>query len=80
MSKINSSTVALEAGRSRTMLAQRAPGYERICALLFPEEYVGNERIVARDSEALKALKRTGETQKEKIAHSGARSIRHTIC
>ncbi|NEI29663.1 hypothetical protein [Rhizobium ruizarguesonis] len=35
---INQSTVALEAGHSRTLLSQRAPGYERICALLFPAE------------------------------------------
>lgn len=30
----NQSTVALEAGHSRTLISQRAPGYERICELL----------------------------------------------
>ncbi|MGO7530831.1 hypothetical protein [Rhizobium leguminosarum] len=63
--RINQSTVALEAGHSRTMIAQRAPGYERICALLFPEEYVEGERIAVREKDA---LKRDNETQKEKIA------------
>jgi hypothetical protein len=63
--RINQSTVAREAGRSRTMLAQRALGYERICALLFPEEYVGGERNVVRGRKALQPEK---ETQTEKIA------------
>ncbi len=35
--KANQSTVSLEAGHSRTLLSQRAKGYERICALLYPE-------------------------------------------
>ena len=35
--KANQSTVSLEAGHSRTLLSQRAPGYERICKLLNPE-------------------------------------------
>ncbi|MGO7446531.1 hypothetical protein ACC668_17800 [Rhizobium ruizarguesonis] len=63
--RINQSTVAMEADHSRTMLAQRARGYERICALLFPEEYAGTERIACRDKEAPQPAR---ETQEEKIA------------
>lgn len=36
--RVNQSTVALEAGHSRTLISQRAKGYERICALLYPDE------------------------------------------
>ncbi|WEA26930.1 hypothetical protein [Rhizobium binxianense] len=38
----NQSNVAMEAGHSRTLISQRAKGYERICALLYPEESNAN--------------------------------------
>lgn len=61
--RINQSTVALEAGHSRTLLSQRAPGYERICALLFPDEILGKEKNRGRG-----ASKPKPETSEHKIA------------
>jgi hypothetical protein len=62
--RVNENTVAMEAGHSRTLLSQRAPGYERICALLFPSEYLGATRIADPDHATNRP---DGETQAEKI-------------
>ncbi len=58
---INAKTVCMEAGVSRTMVATRAPGYERICSLLYPQE------TVAPDVGSL-PKKRSLKTSKEVIS------------
>lgn len=54
---INAKTVSMEARVSRTMVATRAPGYERICALLYPGEKVGPEVKSTTKQRSLKTSK-----------------------
>lgn len=68
---INQFTVALEAGHSRTMLSKRAPGYERICALLYPHEQPRPDVRIAGSQIGQK----TTETKAEKIARLDAENV-----
>lgn len=67
---VNQSTVALEAGHSRTLLSQRARGYERICGLLFPEERSDADRIFG-DAHSSERTKKA-ESAQEKLARLNA--------
>ncbi|WP_114835618.1 hypothetical protein U0027_04465 [Agrobacterium tumefaciens] len=59
--RVNQSTVALEAGHSRTLISQRTKGYERICALLYPDEADRKQTPTATAGEA------PSETKGEKL-------------